>query len=274
MTEEVKDDVVDTPDPKADEKPTPEYTPVELEAMEMGWVPKDQWKGAEEEWTPAKAFIKYGQLESKYKQAQSSASQNEKVIKSMKDYYLNVKEDAKKEILDTMKRAKREAVKNQDYERVAEIDLQMDELTDNLDRKFKRHDEELAVVEKTPQGPPPEFFEWNKKNSWYKLGEQSGLTKEADVLAVAYAQMNPTAPYQEVLDHVTDRIRKLFPEKFVNPKERPADVNEPGEVTGDTKNKSKVKLTEAEKRAAEAFGLSYEDYAKGLKEWDQRKGVA
>lgn len=273
MAEDVKDDVVvDTP--KDEDIQTPEYTPVEQEALSMGWVPKDQWKGAEEDWTPAKAFIKYGQLESEHKKTKAEASQKEKVIKSMKDYYLNVKEDAKKEIEDTLKRQKREAIKNEDYARVAEIDLQLDELTDNLDRRFKQRDVGMEKDTAEVTGPPPEFYEWNKKNSWYQMGKQDGLTKEADVLAVAYAQMNPNAPYQEVLDHVTDRIKKLFPEKFVNPKERPADVNEPGETTGDAKSKKSVRLSEAEKRAAEAFGLSYEDYAKGLKEWDQKKGVA
>jgi hypothetical protein len=269
---EVVEDVVENEDHEQD---APEYSEEEKLALEEGWAPKDKWKGAEDEWVPAKAFLKYGKVESELKRVRSEASQKEKVIKTMKDYYLNVKEDAKKEILDNFKRQKREAIKNEDYAEVAKLDQQIDDLTDSLDRKFKQHDQHMLNAEQVAQTPPPEFFDWNKRNSWYVLGEQSGLTKEADVLAVSYAQMNPGVKYGEVLKFVEDTIKAKHPDKFQSDTRRPraSDVNDPPEFTGDTKNKRAVRLRPEEKAAADEFGISYEEYAAGLKQWDKMKGV-
>jgi hypothetical protein len=180
-------------------------------------------------------------VESELKKTRSDASQKEKVIRSMKDYYLNVKEDAKKEVLDTFKRQKRDAIKNEDYAEVAKLDLQIDELTDNLDRKFKVNDEKFHAAEQQQQmGPPPEFFDWNKKNDWYVLGSQNGLTKEADVLAVSYAQLNPNASYPDVLKFVGEKIRQMNPDKFAPKEPRHTDVNEPGEIQGESNSKKRM----------------------------------
>ena len=267
--DKVEEKEVEQPETKQTEEP--KYTETEAEALATGWVPKDQWKGAEEDWVPAKAYLKYGQVESDLKRVRSEASQKEKVIKSMKDYYLNVKEDAKKEILDTLKRHKREAIKNEDYAEVAKLDVQIDEINDNLDRKFKASDEKVKNIE-VPQGPPPEFFDWNRKNSWYVLGAQDGLTKEADALAIGYAQAYPAAKYDDVLNYVEETIKAKYPQKFEKPRGRPTDVNEPGESVGDAKPKTKVKLTPAERQAAEAFGMTPEEYAAGLQKWESTRG--
>lgn len=273
-TPEKQDEVVvETPEENNDE---PQYSPDELQAMEEGWAPKDKWKGPEDEWVPAKAFLKYGRVESELKRTRSEASQKEKTIKAMKEYYLNMKEDAKKEVLDSFRRQKREAIKNEDYQEVAKLDLQIDELSQNLDRKFKQHDEVLQNVDKSTPTPPPEFFEWNKKNSWYVLGETGGMTREADALSIAYRQMYPNSSYSDVLNYVEQTIKSRYSDKFDtrNPrKDRPSDVSEPSELNGNAPNKRQVRLKPEEKAAADAFGISYEEYAKGLQAWDKMKGV-
>lgn len=267
LNKELVEEVVEEKEvPQSEE---PKFTETELKAAEEGWVPKDQWKGPEDEWVPAKAFLKYGQVESELKRTRSESTQKEKVIKTMKDYYLNVKEDAKKEIVDTLKRHKKEALKQENYEEVAKIDAQLDELTDNLDRKLKQHDEKLKLLDETPKGPPPEFYSWNKQNSWYVLGQTTGLTKEADTLAIAYAQQNPSSSYEDMLAYVGEAIKKLHPKSFEpSVRERPADINEPGEVQGESQSKKRVKLSASEKAAAEAFGMTHEEYASGLQKWD------
>lgn len=264
----------EAPDQKPDEKQT-EYTPVEQEAMEMGWVPKDQWKGAEEDWTPAKAYIKYGKLEAEHKATKATASQKEKVINAMKDHYTRVKDDAKKEVEATLKKQKRDAIKEENYARAAEIDLQLDELTENLDRKTRVHDEEVKRIDNTAiDAVPPEFYEWNKRNSWYSMNGGDPLSQEADTLAIAYRGRFPKSTYPEVLEYVTTTIKKLYPERFPNPaRNTPAAVNEPSATPSGEAKKKGPKLTDAERQAADAFGISYEDYAKSLKEWDTKKGV-
>lgn len=255
----------------------PQLSETEQQAIDNGWVPKDQWKGAEDDWVPAKQFIKYGQVEAELKRQRQEVSQKEKVIKTMKDHYLNVKEDAKREVVDTLKRTQKEAIKNEDYAEATKIGLQIDELEDNLDKKFSQHEQKMEEVSSTPPGPPPEFYEWNSRNGWYKMGQNDEMTIEADQLAIAYAKRNPNKTYQDMLEYVTDRIQKLYPEKFVpKQKEREADdINEPGAVQNKgTSGKTKIKLTDAEKEAAAAFGLTYEEFAESLKEYDKKKGWA
>lgn len=263
-------------DTKVEEKATdtPTYTETEKQAMEQGWVPKDQWKGAEDDWTPAKAFMKYGDVESKFKKAQAEASQKDKVIHAMKDYYLNVKEDAKKELLDTFRRRKAEAKKNEDFEEVAKLDTQIDELSSNLERKFQDTDKKMEEVQNTAPPIHPEFIDWNRKNTWYDPQEDPEIVQEADDLGLLYANRNPKAQYKDVLNYVEKRIKQLHPDKFQPAREPVQDVNEGGERSGDSNTKSRVKLDAAQKAAAEAFGMTYEEYAKGMKDWDKQKGVA
>lgn len=272
---------VEPPKPDVDVKPEldpnpdpPAYTLTEKDAMDTGWVPKDQWKGAEEDWVPAKAYLKYGQVESELKRVRSESSQKEKVIGVMKNHYTNVREDVRKEIQDSLRRAKRDAVKAEDYSRVAEIDTQLDEISDNLDRKFKQADAQLnQAQQQVPVGPPPEFYEWNRRNSWYQLNSNEPLSKEADTFAVAYANTHPGGSYTDMLDFVSDKMKRLYPEKFeARPREREA-VNEPGAVLGDGERKKTVRLSAAEKSAAEAFGMDPVEFAASLKQWDKMKGI-
>lgn len=253
---------------------TPQYTEIEQQALQSGWVPKDQWKGAEDDWVPAKQFVKYGQTEAELKRQRAEVSQKEKVIKSMKDHYLNVKEDAKKEVLDALKRSHREAIKAEDYVEATKISLQMEEIEDNLDKRFVQHDRKIEEVSATAPTPPPEFYSWQEKNTWYQMGTNDEMTIEADEMAIAYAKRNPGKSYTDMLDYVTTRIQKLYPEKFMTKqKERVADdVNEPGSVQSKSDTKSKYKLSQAEKEAAAAFGLTEQEFAESLKEYDQKKG--
>lgn len=272
MAEDIVEKPADAPEPVV------ELSPTEQEATATGWVPKEQWKGAEEDWVPAKAYLKYGKVESELKRTRAEASQKEKVIVAMKGYYVNVKEDAKKEVIDALKRQKREAVKNEDYTEVAKLDVQLDELTTNLDRKFAQHDQQVRTFEQQqPVAPPPEFYQWNSENTWYTLGGSDELSKEADILAEAYVKRNPNSAYPELLEWVGKKVKQMYPEKFKpSPRDREAaDVNEPGEVVDEPRaSKSRPKLTAEQKIAAANFGMTAEEYADGLKQWDKQKGIA
>lgn len=272
------DQVLDSLEVKPETPPeAPVLNEIEQQAVQSGWVPKEDWKGAEDDWVPAKQFVKRGQLEAELKRQRAETSHKEKVIKSMKDHYLTLKEDAKKELLETLKRSHRDAVKSEDYMEATKISLQMEEVEENLDRKFKHHDQHVEQVTAPVSTPPPEFYEWQERNKWYQIGNTDDMTVEADQLAVAYMKRKPDAPYTDMLNYVTERMTKLYPEKFMpKQKERSADdVNEPGSVQnkGDTKG-SKVKLTPAEKEAAAQFGLTEQEFAESLKEYDKKKGWA
>lgn len=256
-------------EPKVEVKLSPD----EEKAVSLGWKPKTEWDGPEDGWVPAKWWLKYGDTEQRVIALEAEQKHKEKVIAAMKGHYLRVKEDTKKELLDTIKRHKAIAIKNEDYQKVAELDLQANDLEANLDNSFKKVDAEVAKTDQ-PTGPSPEFYQWNRENTWYKYGNKSDeMTVEADTLAVGYAQRNPGADYKDVLRYVEDKIKKIFPDKFKPANEPITAVDEGGTHIEPTRpRKGTIKLDAAQKAAAAAFNMSEEEYAKGLQEYEARKG--
>lgn len=249
-------------------------TEEETRAINLGWKPKDQWQGSPDEWVPAKWWLKYGDVEQRLLAAEQENKHKEKVLGSMKSHYTRVKEDAMAEVKQTIQRQKREALKNEDYQRVAELDAELEVLEGGLKNKFANVDKQ--VNEDTKQsGPPPEFFEWQRHNPWYKPGTNDEVTGEADALALAYVARNPNSDYKTMLNHVTDRIKKVFPDKFKAEEPPMTGVDEGGEQgSKPTKGGSKSpKLTEVEKEVAARFGMTEEEYAKERDSYNKRKGI-
>lgn len=269
-------EVVVVDDKPVDDKPVddaPKVSEDEQRAINLGWKPKDQWQGSEDDWVPAKWWLKYGDVEQKAIILEQQDKHKEKVIASMKGHYIRVKEDAVKEALDIIKRQKREAVKNEDYQKVAELDTQADELEVGLRNRFKHNDSDVAKVEQA-QGPDPDFLEWNRHNNWYKVGSGDQLTVDADTLGIGFKNRNPNATSKEILEYVEGKIKTMHPDKFKKAEPTPSAVDDGGSNTqSPTRSQgTKYKLSEAEKVAAEAFGISEAEYAKELQKFDQRKG--
>jgi hypothetical protein len=274
--EDAPEDTKDT----GKEKDEIKLSETELAAVQQGWVPKDQWKGDPEDWTPAKQFLKYGDIEAELKRERKEKTHLNKVVSKMKDFYSNVKEDAKKEILDSLKRSKRDALAKEDYEEVAKIDAQMELVEEGITRTFKKADEEVKKVDEgKPAEPIPEFYEWHKENKWYKLPDARTGADEAsefaDEIAIGYVSRKQGASPADVYKYVTERMKKAFPELYSNPaRKQPSAVDDGGGEKVGGKTKDTVKLTAEEKAAADNFGLSYEKYAEHLKSYEKMKGRA
>ncbi len=251
----------------------PQASPEEQRAMELGWKPKDKWEGAPEDWVSAKWWLKYGDLEQQKISLESESKKKERVIGAMKEHYIHVKADAKAELIAQIKRDKQQAVKEENYERVAELDEQIDRINAGLDARFNQRDTELKEVEAEAVPPDPRFVEWNKHNSWYKLNSKEPMTEYADTIAIGYKARNPNATYEDIFKFVEDSVKSRFPEKFKTMPNSP--VNDGGNNNAPRKPKnSGIKLDEAQKEAARAFGLTEEEYAKSLEEYDRKKGRA
>lgn len=260
---------------KKDDVKEVQLSPEERRAIDLGWKPKDQWQGNEDDWVPAKWWLKYGDLEQTKIALEQQDKHKERVINAMKNRYMRVKEDSVKEALDIIKRQKREAMKEENFQAVAELDAQAELLKEGLENKFKQADAEFAQQDTQVNTPPPEFYRWNRENSWYKFGDTTDpMTVEADTLAFAIRSRNPNASYNEILSTVTEKIKRMFPEKF---KKEPDPVNavDEGSETGSRASKgtkSSYKLDAAQKEAAMRFGMTEAEYAKEIAEWERRKG--
>ena len=255
----------------------PKLTPDEERAIALGWKPQDQWEGDKGDWVPAKFWLRYGDLEQQLIVSREENKHKEKVLKSMQGHYVRVKEDSVKEVRDIIRRQKNEALKNQDYERVAELDAEAHVLEEGMKQKHNAVDQEvIRDIQETP-GPSPEFIAWNRMNPWYQAGSNDPLTQEADALAIGFTRKFPGAAPSAVLQYVEDRIKRTFPEQFRPATKAPAaspvdDGGGEARTTTSRSSKSSYTLSPAEKEAAARFGMSEKEYAEEVVKYDRRKG--
>lgn len=271
MADDNLDPVIEKDEPVVE---TPTLTPDEQRALDLGWKPKDKWEGDESEWVPAKWWLKYGDLEQRSITLEAETKKKDRVIGAMKDHYVRVKDDAKAEVLAQIKKAKAEAVKQEDYQKVAELDYQVDQINSGLDNRFNKRDQEVQKVDTENVGPAPEFLEWNRHNSWYKYGSTTDeLTRYADTVAVGFRQLNPTASYEQMLEFAEESVKAKYPDKFKPMPNNPVNESGSNNQPKPPKGGSKTRLTEAEKEVARNFGMTEEEYAKELEVYSKRKGL-
>lgn len=166
------------------------------------------------------------------------------------------KNKAVEKAIKELKAQRREAIKEGDHEKIDEID-------EEISKQSVAQNDNNIILEA-----------WLSKNPWYK--EDEDLAIEADLIADNLSRtgrfQNTQADYEKLLKQVESRIKKLFSEKFKNPKkDNPPEV-ESGRASpqSDTK-KTFADLPSDAKKECENFvaeGLmSKEDYL-ALYEWD------
>ena len=169
---------------------------VEDKAKELGWVPKDQWRGPEEKWTDAETFVTRGEeilpivrsnnrklqediagLRNKLSSTESLLKESRESIEELKKFNSEVLQEKltrqRKELMSQLKDARSEG----DVEKEVEIQDQLTEHNEAL-RKAKEtpttRETPVASEEPPPPKTDPVFEAWKADNSWY-----GGETKEA-----------------------------------------------------------------------------------------------
>jgi len=234
MTDEIKDVV----DPTAE---VPTHSDAELEAMDSGWVPKEEYKGVEHKWVDAGEFLRRGELFKKIEDQSKQLKDVRSALNEMKKLHGQVREVEYKRALDALREQKRTALQEGDADAV----IAAEERIDLVKEQVKQLQSEPQAVQETSEHP--EFTQWTDRNSWYK---NSGPMKAfADALGqdLARAGNSPS----EVLKKVEAEVRKEFPNKFRNPnQDKPGSV-ETGQGRGTSK--SSFTLTDEQRRVMNTF---------------------
>ena len=219
---------------------TPEYTEVELKAMEKGWRPESEFEGPEGEWRPAKEFLDRGELMDRISDQSRQLRSNAKEVEELKEaiqilgeHNRKISEREYEKAMADLKARKKEALSVDDYDSVVEVDEQMADLKDT-----KKKAEQSRVEEPQDQGPHPEILKWVEKNSWYNTDVV--MQGAVDKLAEAYARNNPEAATNpsEMLKYIESTMKDEFPHKF---NRRPAAVDS---AEGTARGKAKTKFTQ------------------------------
>lgn len=240
--------------------------PFEQKALDMGWRPKEQWEGPEEDFIDAKEFVRRQPLFEKIEHQSKALKQLEKAFDALKTHHTKVKESEYQRALKTLKEARKEALREGETERA----LAYEEKIEEVEQQKAEFDQEAQQVE-IPREPEahPEFVAWKQQNSWYN--RDSELKEFADTYGMTLARkgMEPKA----VLKAVAEKVKQAFPEKFHNPNR-----DKPGAVEAPSRNAPKsdsFEMTEDETRIMKTIvrsGVMTEaEYKKQLK---QVKGLS
>lgn len=209
-----EDDVLDNTPNTND---TPERPEIELRAMHMGWRPKEEFDGDEDDFIDAKEFVRRQPLFDKIETQNKQIKAVSKALEALKGHYTKVEQTAVEKAILQMKSARKDALTNGDGDRF-----------ELLDDEIKKAETQLTEIQKVQDTPivedavdHPEWRAFQSRNPWYNT--TSYMRKYADEIGASLAgRLTPS----EVLKEVEKAVRKEFPNKFVNPnKESAPDVD-------------------------------------------------
>lgn len=215
--EAVMDEPQEAPEAEETQEETQEEPneTIETLATEMGWRPKEEFKGDEETYVDAATYIRKGEdikesMRQHLKDNRRKMTDMERGIEDLKQHNERVfktqLEKQRKEI-EELRNRKREAIEEGDADRVDEIEGEMLEKYNSMEEPTPR-----------PRVDPEDesaFARWRGNNPWYSVRGEGGdgeMTEYADRLAdmPEYAAL----PYARKLERVTERVKKEYPDKF------------------------------------------------------------
>jgi hypothetical protein len=209
MTETVTEVVVEG----SSLNPEVQQEQVEVKARQKGWKPQTEWKGNPEDWVDAKEYIGRQRLFDRIDDLKGELGRQSRKFETdlgtITSHFEKMRqadyERAKNELRSQLKEARRA----DDVDTEEEIEQELEK----LESEKKAADAERQK-QKVPQqtGPTPEFQEWQSDNAWF--GKDQDMTQEAIAIGTGYAAVHPDYPQSKVLEHVTARIKKLYPESF------------------------------------------------------------
>lgn len=187
----------------------PQHSDVELRAMEMGWRPKEEFHGNEEDFIDAKEFVRRKPLFEKIEHQGKQIKAVTKALEALKTHYTRVEEAAVQKAIAQMKAQRKEALANGDGD---SFEL--------IDDEIKKAEQSLAQIEKAKEIPlvdeevvNPEWQAWTSRNSWYNTAPHMKMFADQVGATLASRGMSPS----DVLKEVEKAVRKEFPQKFTNP---------------------------------------------------------
>lgn len=253
-TEVVDEGAIDAPV----EDETTEANPIEALASEMGWAPKEQFRGDPEDWKPADQFIRAG------KDIQRNMSRELRELKST---------------VTNISRTSATLLEQQLAERDAYWQQQRNEAIDIGDRDAVAHaDAQRAKIQQAmptvqaPVDPATESFTAKHAGWWQKDAE---ATQYAITRAGHYAEQGLSAARQ--LAAVEQDMKGVFPDLFPAPAKAAPQVARPGSRTAVTSSRTKgLHDLPAEAQAVardmhERLGIPLETYVKNYFSQTERK---
>lgn len=226
---------------------TPDFSDVELEAMEQGWNPE----GVEgKKNLTAEEFLDRKPLYDKIHATEKRMKQILEGMEALKQHNATIAERERAKVIAELKAAKKIALENENYDAVVEID-------DKIAEETARKNEPVSN---------DAFIEWVSENDWYNQDPE--MKDYADMIGTGYAGKYPNKQATDVYQYVSQEVKKRFPEKFGNVnRTRPNPVEGAGKGrTGTSKKYSAKDLPETDRQIMRTIVrsgiMSEQDYLK------------
>ena len=245
------------------EDQAPEMSPAEQRARDDGWRPQEDWKGDPGDWVDFKEFNLRGELMNRIKEQSGvinslnhKIEERDQTLEDMVEMQSKIAKREYDKAMADLKKQKAEALENDDYEGVVNLDEEIADLKANqpkVESKPKK-------AEQQEDGLPPEIEAWlnDPKNSWYH--SDTVMRAMADGIAVDLQQQG--VPPAQMLKQVEETLRRELPHKFKG--QRTPDVDDGGEYTGDRGSRDKKPtvrdLTDEQRRVGERYVRVIKDY--------------
>jgi hypothetical protein len=241
-------------------------TPVQQEALEQGWVPKDEFDGDPERFVDAGEFLRRGELFRKIESQSKEMKDMRRALAELAKHNSKIAEVEYKRAIADLKAQKKTALSEGDADKVVEIDDKLDLVKDQ-----QRLASQQAVQQAIPQEVHPELQNWISNNSWYETNK--GMRGWADARGVELAEEGKSP--REVLKALEKEVKDRFKEKFTNPnRERAGAVEGVRGRPMASKSDDSYELTDTERTIMNTLVnqkvLTKEEYIKQLKAVKER----
>lgn len=180
-------------------------------AIEMGWKPLEQFEGPALNWKGAGAFVKDAELFAALKSQSGKISELNAALNDIKGFISKSEEAGYRRALEEVERQRHEAAQMFD-----------------IDALNKANDEYLKIQNQmanyqathvTPVQKSADEAAFEARNiDWYNdlTPDNSRMKNEAILLSQALAQTQPNLTPAEHISVLESKIKKLYPERFVN----------------------------------------------------------
>lgn len=255
---------------EVDAEDAPQERDFEAEAKELGWVPKEEFRGPEDKWSDAEEYVRRGEeilpivrannkkLIEKTQKQEAELAEMRKTLDEFKGWRTQTEKRAYEQAMKNIESRQRQAVEEQDVEAFEEAVKDKESLV-------------TRTTEAQEPQPDPVAAAWTKENDWFNTDpvmQQFAIAHHGQLL-----KEKPGLSLSENLEEVTEEVRRRFPEKFGNPRrEKPNRVEGGGTPSGRSGKKGYADLPPEAKAACDRFvkqGLmTKEEYVKDF-DWSE-----
>lgn len=269
MTEETKTEVVETKEDTQTEQV--EFTPIQLKAIDQGWIPKEEFDGDPEEFIDAPEFVRRGELFKKIESQSKELKAVRKALEAFGQHHSKVKEIEYERALKSLKESRKQALTDGEVERALALEDKIDEV--QAEKAQMVNDAAAAAQVEDTDTYNPLMQSWVDRNPWYETDDIMRAAADGVGMKLHKEGHSPA----EVLDLVEKKIRKEFAHKFQNPaRNKPSAVEPSTRQASSSKDTFKLSAEEEQimrKIVSVTPGYTEADYIKELKAIKSRLGA-